>query len=185
MSRESLAASLCAVAALAAGSASAVSHTEMMRAGARADLIDNRGRSVGEAVFHQGPDGVLVRLNVRGLTRGWHGAHFHAVGDCGDRRSFQRSGAHLNHDREPRPHGLLNPGGGDFGDLPNIHADGAGVARAEVFSTRVGLGPATRGQNLLDRDGSAIIIHAQVDDHTTQPIGGAGDRVVCGVIRAS
>ena len=37
--------------------------------------------------------------------------------------------------------------------------------------------------SLLDEDGSAIIIHAQEDDHLTQPIGGAGARVACGVIQ--
>ena len=35
---------------------------------------------------------------------------------------------------------------------------------------------------LLDEDGSAVIIHEQPDDHLTQPIGGAGGRIACGVI---
>ncbi|HBX92207.1 MAG TPA: superoxide dismutase, partial [Hyphomonas sp.] len=37
--------------------------------------------------------------------------------------------------------------------------------------------------SLLDEDGSALIIHEAEDDHMTQPIGGAGARVACGVIQ--
>ena len=36
---------------------------------------------------------------------------------------------------------------------------------------------------LLDEDGSAVIIHENPDDHITQPIGGAGGRVACGVVK--
>jgi Cu-Zn family superoxide dismutase len=35
---------------------------------------------------------------------------------------------------------------------------------------------------LLDEDGSAVVIHADPDDHRTQPIGGSGARVGCGII---
>ncbi len=38
---------------------------------------------------------------------------------------------------------------------------------------------------LMDADGSAVVIHANPDDHKSQPIGGAGDRVACAVIRAA
>ena len=38
---------------------------------------------------------------------------------------------------------------------------------------------------LLDGDGSAVIIHENSDDHLTQPIGGAGGRIACGVILRS
>ena len=31
--------------------------------------------------------------------------------------------------------------------------------------------------------GRALVIHASPDDHVTQPIGGAGARIACGVIR--
>ena len=78
-----------------------------------------------------------------------------------------------------KPHGLLNPDGVHDGDLPNIYAAADGTAKAEIFTTLVEL------ETLLDDDGSAVVIHAQPDDHLTQPIGGAGDRVACGVIEGS
>jgi Cu-Zn family superoxide dismutase len=35
---------------------------------------------------------------------------------------------------------------------------------------------------LLDGDGSALLIHAAPDDHTSQPIGGAGARIACAAL---
>jgi Cu-Zn family superoxide dismutase len=46
-----------------------------------------------------------------------------------------------------------------------------------VFSALVTL-PA-----LKDADGSAVVIHANADDHMAQPIGGAGARVACAEVR--
>ena len=39
-------------------------------------------------------------------------------------------------------------------------------------------------QKLLDENGSSFMIHAGADDHTSQPIGGAGDRIACGALEA-
>ncbi|WP_368859879.1 superoxide dismutase family protein [Mycobacterium tuberculosis] len=36
---------------------------------------------------------------------------------------------------------------------------------------------------LKDANGSALIIHAKADDHKSQPIGGAGDRIACAAIK--
>jgi Cu-Zn family superoxide dismutase len=80
-------------------------------------------------------------------------------------------------------HGLLNPNANDSGDLPNIFADSAGSATAEIYSTLVSFQGGSTTPSLLDTDGSAVVIHANADDHTSQPIGGAGGRVACAVIR--
>jgi superoxide dismutase, Cu-Zn family len=127
------------------------------------------------------PNGVLLRVEARGLTPGWHGIHFHEKGTCGD-AGFKASGAHV-HDATPAVHGLLNPQATDKGDLPNIYAGADGRATAEVFSPLVRLRGGGAGLTLADVDGSAVIIHANADDHTTQPIGGAGDRVACAVLK--
>lgn len=145
-----------------------------------AELRNNAGQTIGAISLTQAPTGLLMRIEAEGLTPGWHGVHLHAVGDCSD-EAFQSAGGHINH-AEPVPHGLLNPEGPDDGDLPNIHADDRGRVRAEVFTSRARLAEAGPGQWLWDEDGSAVVIHANPDDHRSQPIGGAGDRVACAVV---
>lgn len=147
-----------------------------------ATLIDGSGQTVGRAMLTQGPTGLLIRIEAEGLTPGWHGAHIHATGQCA--APFTSAGAHINHGEPRAPHGLLNAQGPDDGDLPNIFADPQGRVRAEIFTTRARLAAEGPGQWLWDADGSALVIHANPDDHRTQPIGGAGDRVVCGVMAA-
>ena len=139
------------------------------------------GASRGSATLTAGPNGVMVRLALTGLTPGWHAIHFHAKGDCSD-AAFQSAGGHVNHST-PRQHGLLNPMGPDFGDLPNVFAGPDGTATAEVFSTLVSLRGEGGRPSLVDADGSAIVVHANADDGRTQPIGGAGDRVACAVVK--
>jgi Cu-Zn family superoxide dismutase len=129
----------------------------------------------GTATLTPAPKGVLVRIEVSGLTPGWHAVHFHEKGDCGD-AAFKLAGAHV-HGAAPLVHGLLNPDATDSGDLPNLHAGADGQAKADFFTTAVTMA------TLKDADGSAIVIHAKPDDYVSQPIGGAGDRVACAVIR--
>ena len=148
-----------------------------------ATLKNAAGATIGRAITTQGPRGLLIRVEADGLTPGWHGIHLHAQGDCSD-AAFKSAGDHVNHAPQNRPHGLLNPEGPDAGDLPNVWADDQGRVRAEVFTTRARIASDGPGEHLWDADGSAIVIHAKADDHITQPIGGAGDRVACGVLAA-
>lgn len=147
-----------------------------------ATLVDASGQRVGRAVLTQGPTGLLIRIEADGLTPGWHGVHIHAVAAC--EAPFTSAGGHINHGEPKDPHGLLNAQGPDDGDLPNIHADAEGRVRAEVFTTRARIARNGPGQWLWDADGSALVIHASADDHGSQPIGGAGARVACGVMAA-
>ncbi|MDE0416980.1 MAG: superoxide dismutase family protein [bacterium] len=144
---------------------------------AEARITDTDGVAIGKVTFQQAPAGVLVSVDVTGLPPGGHGIHLHAVGSCSP--DFKASAGHIN--PEGVAHGLLNPSGGDNGDLPNLYAAADGSARAEFFTTRVSLKGADLPA-LLDADGSAVIIHDKPDDHLTQPIGGAGGRIACGVI---
>ena len=144
---------------------------------AGADIVGTEGAAIGKATFEQTPTGVLVSVEVTGLPPGGHGIHLHSVGACTP--DFKASKGHINPDKVK--HGLRNPEGPDNGDLPNLYVAADGSARAEFFTTRV----TVSGGNmpaLLDEDGAAVIIHAQPDDHMTQPIGGAGGRIACGVI---
>ena len=145
-----------------------------------APIKNAKGDTIGALAIRDGANALVLRvaLQAGALPPGWHGMHFHAVGDCSDPK-FMNSKAHVNHDQSK--HGLLNPDGPDEGDLANIFANQDGSANAEVSSETALTGEG----GLKDGDGSALIIHANEDDHTTQPIGGAGDRIACGVFQTS
>lgn len=143
------------------------------------EIVNNRGERVGTVTLTQGTAGVLMLLKVYGLPPGYHGMHFHSVADCSDHEAFKKAGGHV--DPHKKPHGFLNPGGPHEGNLANLIVGQEGTAELELYSQMVSLeqGPA----NLLDQDGSALIIHANRDDHQSQPIGGSGDRIACAAIR--
>ncbi|NEU11218.1 superoxide dismutase family protein [Methylobacterium sp. BTF04] len=142
-------------------------------------VLNGKGETIGKITLRDGASALVMRMAIQpgGLPPGWHGIHFHAVGDCSDTEKFEKSKAHVNHDQSK--HGLLNPDGPDEGDLPNVYANADGSVNAEVSSET----PLTGEGGLKDGDGSALIIHANEDDHTTQPIGGAGARIACAVIK--
>ncbi len=146
-----------------------------------ADLLGNDGKTIGTVKFNEGPHGVVIHVQAKGLTPGAHGMHFHSVGDCSDHQHFKAAAGHIT-SSETLQHGLLNADGFHEGDLPNLYADKDGVAEAEFFTTHVTLSGASKPA-LLDNDGSAVMIHALPDDHVSQPIGGAGDRVACAVVK--
>ena len=87
------------------------------------------------------------------------------------------------HAATPVVHGLLNPQANDDGDLPNIFVGADGKVTVELYSTLVALEPGTSRPALLGPAGAAVVIHASPDDYTTQPIGGAGARIACAVLR--
>ncbi len=144
---------------------------------AKASIIGAEGTEIGTANFLDGPNGEVIRveLSAGSLTPGWHGIHLHGTGTCEDVGVFKASGGH--HGKVEGAHGLLNPKGPEAGDLPNIWVAEDGSAGYEAFTRLTAL------ESLLDEDGSALIIHESEDDHMTQPIGGAGARVACGVIQ--
>ncbi len=144
------------------------------------ELKNSTGGVIGSATLTDAPHGVLLRLQVKDLAPGWHGLHFHEKGDC-SKADFTSAGAHV-HGKPTLVHGLLNPDANEAGDLPNLYVAADGTGNAEVFSTSVALKAAAGREHLADKDGSAIVIHANADDHKTQPIGGAGARIACGVI---
>ncbi len=191
MRATALAAVLAAAAPLALTAACASDATSTQPIATRAEtgaagqavLINGEGQPIGRVDLRQGATGLLIKVEASGLTPGWHGIHIHATGAC--EAPFTSSGAHINHGDPKPPHGLLNPNGPDDGDLPNVYAGADGKVNAELFTTRARISAQGPGQWLWDADGSAIIIHANPDDHLTQPIGGAGDRVACAALSAS
>lgn len=147
---------------------------------ARADLVNAAGAAVGQAEFSRAPrGGVLIRVRASGLTPGEHGIHIHQTGLC-EAPGFTSAGPHLKREGSTNPHGLRHPSGGEAGDLPNLIVNADGTAEAELVSASVaevagGVAPGVVGR--------AVVIHAQPDDQLSQPIGGSGDRIACGVIK--
>lgn len=154
---------------------------------AKADIKAADGTLVGVATFTPGRDGVLIHIEVSGLTPGWHGLHLHAKGDCSGVK-FAGAGSHImapamaGMDMAMQAHGLLSANGPEPGDLPNLFVGADGKGGAEFYTRRVLLNPGGAAPALLDADGSSLVVHANRDDQMTQPTGGSGDRVACGVI---
>ena len=144
---------------------------------ATAQLQPTKGnKTIGEATFEQMGDKVRVVIFVQGLKPGQeHGLHIHEAGDCSSGDGMSTKG-HFN------PYGKPHGRGGErhAGDLPNLKADAKGRAHLTVDLDIITVTPGPT--SIIGR---GIIVHAQPDDYTSQPVGNAGARMACGVIRAS
>lgn len=142
---------------------------------ATASLQKADGTPAGSAIATVVPDGVSVTVSVTGITPGPHGVHVHMTGKC-EGPKFETAGAHWNPGNAK--HGLENPEGAHAGDMPNLTVadDGTGTLSFVLKSGTLA--------QLLDADGSALVVHAGEDDQKTDPSGNSGDRVACGVFAA-
>lgn len=124
--------------------------------------------------FYQTDEGVVVYAEITGLPKPEgpcqgrvFGFHIHQGADCGGQAG------------EPFPHamGHFNPGGCGHpyhaGDLPPLFGNN-GLAVSAFLTDRF---------LVEDIIGRVVIIHSQPDDFTTQPSGGAGEKIACGVVR--
>lgn len=149
--------------------------------GAVADIKDATGKTIGRVFFYDGPRGMLLRIEVGGLPPGWHGIHLHDKGVC-TAPDFASAGGHINPGR--KSHGLLHAQGAEAGDLPSFFVGAGGIGRTSVFTDLVSVRGTGGRPALLDADGSSVVIHASPDDQSSQPTGGSGARIACGVIAA-
>ena len=175
-----LAACAAALAAPAALAGDHAHHQITETSAVRADVVGLDGKSLGTAVLQDTPTGVLVTTDLKGLTAGEHGFHFHEKGICDAAGKFITAGGHFT--AGVAMHGLMVQGGPHGGDMPNQHVGADGVLRTQVLNTGVALAAGSR--SLKDTDGSALVIHAGADDYKSQPSGAAGDRIACAVISA-
>lgn len=144
---------------------------------AKATLKDQAGKEVGAAQLVEMPHGVLLKLALKGAVPGEHAFHIHAVGKC--EPPFTTAGGHFN--PAGKKHGLAVAEGAHAGDMPNLHIPASGDLMVEILNGGVTLAKG-KPNSVFDADGSAIVIHAGVDDYKSDPTGNAGDRIACGVI---
>jgi Cu-Zn family superoxide dismutase len=147
------------------------------RTTASAQLQDARGAIKARATAEQAGDAVRIRLDASGMPAGTYAAHVHTTGACAA-PDFTSAGPHWN--PTGAQHGKDNPAGMHKGDLPNLEVRTDGRGRLEYLIEGATL--AGGSAPLLDADGAAVVVHAQLDDHRTDPSGNAGARIACGVL---
>ena len=165
------------LAALAAAALAGCQYMSGESPRASAGLAATSGnKTVGEVTFEQMGDKVRVTAQVIGLNPNQeHGFHIHEVGDCSSGDGMSAKG-HFNPYGKPHGRGAER----HAGDLPNLKADAMGRAHLTVDLDIISVTPGPTGIV-----GRGIIVHAQPDDYTSQPVGNAGARMACGVIKAS
>jgi superoxide dismutase, Cu-Zn family len=140
------------------------------------------GKAAGTITLADAKDGVVLTLNLKGLPPGEHGFHMHDKGSCdpadkeGKKTAGQAAGGHFDPDATKAHKGPA--GGGHKGDLPKLEVSDKGVAKAKLE---------VPGLRVADMAGHALMIHAGGDNYsdTPKPLGGGGDRIVCGVVPAA
>ena len=143
-------------------------------------LRTEQGQNAGTVTFEQVEHGVAITARLANLPEGPHGFHIHETGACSP--TFKAAGGHYN--PLDANHGFDSPGGYHVGDLPNIYVAADGTATADFFAPQLSLMDANDRYpfSLRDADGSAVMVHAQIDDYRNDPPGSSGDRGACGVI---
>lgn len=114
--------------------------------------------------------GVLIEAEIFGLpnvttrySSNFYGMHIHETGDC--TIPFDKTGAHYNPANVPHPD--------HAGDLIPLMGN-QGYAWLAFYDKRF---------TIPEILGRSVIIHQMPDDFTTQPAGGAGEKIGCGVIQ--
>ena len=145
---------------------------------ATAEMKNAQGETVGQARLRETPNGVLVAVTFTKAPAGEHAFHVHQTGRC-EAPKFESAGGHFS--PAGKHHGFMAANGPHAGDLPNVHVPKDGKLEFEFLIDKVTL---REGESsLLDANGAALVLHAGADDYKTDPSGGAGDRIACGVIR--
>ena len=145
---------------------------------ATANFIGPDGKESGRATLTAAANGgVFIEAEISGLPANkWVAFHIHETGRCDSATHHASAGGHFNPTKAE--HGFLAANGPHAGDMPNQYVGRDGILRAQVFDTMISLDGKTDGVR-----GRALMVHANSDDYRSQPSGGAGDRIACGVIK--
>ncbi len=137
------------------------------------------GQSIGTVTATDSDVGLILNVNLKGLTPGAHGFHVHAMGSCGTMGAnnttgpAMAAGGHFDPDGTNTHKGPI--GNGHKGDLPYIVADDGGMVKGIYLAPRL---------TVADIKGKALMVHAGGDNYSDNPaLGGGGARVACGVVK--
>lgn len=140
---------------------------------------DGVGKPAGTVTIKETKDGVTLATDLKELPPGEHGFHVHEKASCdpaekeGKKTAGQAAGGHFDPAATKAHKG---PGGGGHkGDLPKLEATDKGVSKQKLE---------VKGLTLADFTGHALMIHAGGDNYADapKPLGGGGERIVCGVV---
>lgn len=160
-----------------------------------ANVQNTDGEELGTVEFSEageGQEATSVKVELSGLEPGYYGLHVHANGVCeaessapddpSETGAFLSAGGHLGGDDAQHPE--------HAGDLPALLVMESGETNMTFQTDRL------NAENLMDDDGSALMIHSDPDnyaniperyaaegpDEDSQSTGDAGSRLACGVI---
>lgn len=148
-----------------------------------ANVVDQNGASLGIVSFAMTEGKTWVTAQLMGLPPGFHGFHVHSMGSCdaNEEGPFGAAMGHIGAESSSHPN--------HAGDLTSLYVAADGTAYLGLVTDRFTL------DDLLDADGSAIMVHADPDnfaniperygtpDQETLDTGDSGDRIACGVIQ--
>lgn len=142
------------------------------------------GSGQGTVKFEETDGGLTVSVSLRDLDPGMHGFHIHQNGTCADADTDNdgvmepaaASGGHWDphntNDHGAPTENISDKHAGDLGNL-EVGADG-------TIETTITVDAFHPDQHSVI--GRAIVVHSGRDDLETDPAGGAGTPVACGVI---
>lgn len=142
--------------------------------------LEGRGSKIGEVVFTDSPQGLLVQVDLQNLPPGEHGFHIHENASCaaakdenGNLQPAMAAGGHF----DPAHTGKhLGPEGhGHLGDLPVLNVAANGAVKTSFYLPHL---------DVAEIKNRALVIHAGGDNYsdTPKPLGGGGARIACGLI---
>ena len=136
------------------------------------EIKNAQGQSIGTAVLSDAPQGVKIKLDIKGLPPGEHSLHIHQIAKC-EPPDFKSAGPHFNGASGHAEHSGLPAG--DIPDFSLIVAPD-GTSHATVVAPHVTLGDDEH--SVFSNGGTAIVIHAVAAEASSS----APPRIACGVI---